>query len=274
MDNTRKMVLLPEDSYKYLASQSLRKDPLKTTQTVGTNLTRKDDEMRQILESDLPPDEKWKEYQQLFNQYLFYKNPFKRKLDVKDSGESDEAENKVEGVSHDKIIDTLPKTLKKTAANFLNFLSTARDKHSDAWNDLGVVTVDDQEIPGSSIFDIVHDVVRKKQNFTVLSTNDFAKLLNDMSVPRSFIGNTALHAALDKIKNRSFNQSGKNLTASNKSTVNDKKQSEKTLRNDSTFDNFQSFLPGTSAASTPKSVKKNKANNSVQNGLGWLSLNI
>lgn len=107
-----------------------------------------------------------------------------------------------------------------------------------------------------------------------MGTNDFAKLLNDMSIPRSFIGNTALHAALDKVKNRSFNQSVKNFEVSNKSGLNDKKQSEKTVRNDSTFYNFESFLPGTSTSSTPKSVKKDKANNSAQNGFGWISLDI
>ena len=67
MEHSRKMVLLPEDSYKYLAGQSLRKDPLRSTQTVGNNLTRRDDEMHQILESNLTNDKKWKNYEQMLN---------------------------------------------------------------------------------------------------------------------------------------------------------------------------------------------------------------
>lgn len=40
--------------------------------------------MHQILRSNLPPDEKWKKYEQLFNQYQFYKNLLERKLTIKD----------------------------------------------------------------------------------------------------------------------------------------------------------------------------------------------
>lgn len=60
MEHSHNMVLLPEDSYKYLAGQSLRKDPLKTKQTVGNNFTRTDDEMHNVLEINLPTDEKCK----------------------------------------------------------------------------------------------------------------------------------------------------------------------------------------------------------------------
>lgn len=98
MEHTRKLVLLPEDSYKYLAGQSLRKDPLQTTQTVGNNLTPTDDEMFQTLNSNLPPDEKWKNYAQLLNRYLFHKNPLKRKTEGNTSSDDDDGDDQKKSI--------------------------------------------------------------------------------------------------------------------------------------------------------------------------------
>lgn len=258
MDNTRKMVLLPEDSYKYLASQSLRKDPLKTTQTVGSNLTRKDDEMHQILESNLPADEKWKKYEQLFNQYLFYKNPLKRKLNPSyEAASEDEDEGKnSDGLPSEKIVATLPKTMRRNAASFLDFIKAENNQHKITWNERGVVKVNKKEIPGTNIIDIVNDVVRKRQSFSAFGKDAFVQLLKDMSIPREFIGNYQLQEALNKSRNKKANSS---------------KQRDQTLKNDSTLDNFESLLEDSSKVSTPKSVKKSSK---TQNGRGWLSLNI
>ena len=201
MDNTRKMVLLPEDSYKYLATQSLRKDPLQTTQTVGSNLTRKDDEMHQILESKLPADEKWKIYEQLFNQYLLYKNPLKRNLNPSYEKNSDDEKDNNDGIlRRDEIIAKLPQTLRRNGANFLDFSTAPDNQHKISWSEKGVVKVNKKEISGSYIVDLVNDVVRKTQVFSAPGKDAFVQLLNDMSIPREFIGNYDLQEALNKIR--------------------------------------------------------------------------
>lgn len=252
------MVLLPEDSYKYLARQSLRKEPLQTTQTVGNNLTRKDDEMHQILESSLPADEKWKKYEQLFNQYLIYKNPLKRKLNPSYEDDSDDEDKKLDGIPSEKIVGTLPKTMRRNAKNLLDFMKGTSNQHRISWNEKGILKVNNKEIPGSNIVDLVNDVVRTRQKFSAMNKDAFIQLLNDLSIPREFIGNHELQEAVDKNRNKNHKK-------------NSFRQTDKTLKNDTTIDNFESVLNDTSKVSTPKSVKNTSK---TQNGRGWLSLNI
>ena len=252
------MVLVPEDNYKYLLSQSLGKEPLKTTQTIGSNLTRKDDEMHQILESNLPTDEKWKKYEQLFRQYMFFKNPVKTE-NVNTPSEAhftDDEEKDNNALSNNKIIATLPKLMQRNGSNFLDFIKTVEDKYKITWDERGVVKVNKKEMPGSNIIDLVHDVVRKKHTFSAMDTDTFVQLLDDMGMPREFIGNVELHRALKGKNKHSFRGSEK---------------SNNTLTKDSTFESYQSFLEGSSLGSTPKSTKKVTH---PQKGSGWLSLNI
>lgn len=270
MDHTRKMVLLPEDNYKYLASQSLQLEPLRTTQTRGTNLTRKDDEMHEVLESNLSADEKWKRYEQLLNRYLFFKNPLKRKLDSSGDENNTTAKEDSRGIPIEKIIATLPKNSKKTGENLLDFITSADGKHKITWNEKGIVKVDKKEIHGSNIIDLVNDIARKRRTFTAVGRNTFVNILNELGVPREFIGNTDLVKALNK-STTSSNRSLDNRTLGDKSsTSSNQTLANRTLGDDSTLENFQSFLNSeeSSKISTPKSVKKS------QKGSGWLSLDI
>lgn len=284
MDHTRKMVLLPEDNYKYLTSQSLQLDLLRTTQTRGTNLSRKDDEMHEVLESSLSADEKWKRYEQLLNRYLFFKNSLKRKLDSDSDTVTKEDSH---GIPITKIIATLPKNSKKTGENLLDFITSADGKHKITWDEKGVVKVDKKEIHGSNIIDLVNDITRKRKTFTAVGRNTFVNILNELGVPREFIGNTDLVKALNKSatsSNRSLDKrtlGDKSVTSINRvlddTTLSDKSSpsGNQALDNrmsgdDSTLENFQSFLNAeeSSKISTPKSLKKS------QKGSGWLSLDI
>ena len=107
----------------------------------------------------------------------------------------------------------------------------------------------------------MNDVVRSRKTFSALGREAFADVLNEMGVPREFIGNIDLIKAINKQKTTS-------KTSFNRSS------NEKTVRKeyDTTAENFQSFADGSfSKASTPKSSKKRSHN---QTGSGWLTLNI
>ena len=266
MEHSRKMVLLPEDSYRYLASQSFRKDPLQTTQTVGNNLTRRDDELHQVLESNLHSDEKWKKYEQLLNRFLFYKNPLKRKLhsciDDDENEDNDDSAKNDNGIAIDKIISSLPKTFKRNGSNLLDFITNTDSNRKITWNERGIVKIDNKEIPGSNIIDLVNDVVRTRKTFSAVGKDAFADVLKEIGVPREFIGNSDLVKVINK---------------STESSNFDRSLDDKTLRRnnsqDSTLDNFHSFANGTNfnTVSTPKPVRK-RGNN--QSGSGWLTLNF
>lgn len=82
MQHARKMVLVPEDSINKI-HQNIQNDTvvkeiqeqpiLRTVQTPGTNLTRLDAELSEILNSDEANEHiKWKNYQQVLQRYLFF----------------------------------------------------------------------------------------------------------------------------------------------------------------------------------------------------------
>lgn len=259
MEHSRKMVLLPEDSYKNLIN--IQNDSFKSIQTPGDSLTRKDDEMHRVLESNLSNDEKWKKYEQLLQHYLFYKNP--RKDTLLSNIESNEYEQnnitgKEYGISNSKIISSLPKTFQKIGSNLLDFIRTTRNVHEITWDDKGVVKVDNEDITDSNIIDLINDLVRNRKSFNSIGRWKFIRVLWEMGVPQAFIGNHELVNAMNKSFNKSMN--GTSFDTSTK-------------RNQS-LDSFKSFADGTLVGkiSTPRSTKKFTGQN--QTGNSWSTLNI
>ena len=111
------------------------------------------------------------------------------------------------------------------------------------------------EIPGSNIIDIVNDLVRTRKTFSAIGGETFAQTLNEIGVPREYIGNSDLLKAMNKASKDTFNKS----------------KNDTTLKNNSSFSNFHSFAEGTTSVSTPKSSRKKKKN---QSGFGWHALGI
>ena len=90
------------------------------------------------------------------------------------------------------IIDTVPKKFRAKAKLLL------RNMHRDAspgeivWDKNGVVSIDGAKIPNSNIVDLVNDAMRARKHVRPVGQGHFAKFLQQIEMPREFIGNAEL----------------------------------------------------------------------------------
>ena len=60
-----------------------------------------------------------------------------------------------------------------------------------SWNDKGEVTIEDKQIPGSNIVDLVKVHLKDYKNFQPLGKEAFGKLLSELNVPVSLLAQSA-----------------------------------------------------------------------------------
>lgn len=205
MENARKMVLLPEESvgklqipytnqhYEQNYQQLNGQRVLSTSQTPGTHLKRLDDDMSHILNSEALSDrDKWTQYQQLLQRYLgaqhhTSKKPIEQVIQDEDK--------KKRGIDNDKIISTVPVTMKRKSELLLQFLENDDIKDRITWDSRGEVTIDGKKITSSNIIDLVNDIIRTRKRTQSVGREHFSWFLRDSAVPLEYIGNHDLYNA-------------------------------------------------------------------------------
>lgn len=185
MEYTKKMMLVPQEFFNKLKNQ---KEEL---QNVTGDL---ESEMKAVLYNNDTMDErvKWAQYQQLLQRYLHFKENERKPLQVTfDENEQVTPTPKL----YNEILESVPKLFKKKAQLLLQRLS-----QSDGiiWNDLGEVTIKGKPLVGSSITDLVGDVIRSRKNTNPTGWQEFAGLLRDINTPREFIGNPRRLAFIER----------------------------------------------------------------------------
>ena len=159
---------------------------------IGNVMRRLDDEMRFILDrSDLNDREKVVLYNQVLMRYNIFSDkssqqPVRATID-KPPVKEDEEENKekrTESGLENEIIDSVPKTLNQKARRRLDKI-----KGTVSWNYRGEMEYRNLPVPGSNIFDLVNDALRKRKSFQPVGWKIFARGLNDMIAPMDLIGN-------------------------------------------------------------------------------------
>ena len=179
MESVQKLALVDPRMLQNLKKQ---KDP-----TILSNL---DKEMEQILMQNNSDDEKMRLYQQTLQKYLLYKNqidstpiqislqeskphPQATTLDINRQSENRESkavsknEKDKPGTWIEKsVISSLPKALKTKGKILLN--SIQHSKEMD-YSDSGQLFYKGEPIPDVNLFDVVHDLVRKKSTALFLT---------------------------------------------------------------------------------------------------------
>ena len=70
------------------------------------------------------------------------------------------------------------------------------------WDDKGAVSVEGKPLQGSSITDLVNDVVRNRKGFSPTGRNDFTQVLAKLNTPEDFIRNDDRRKLLSEFKKR------------------------------------------------------------------------
>lgn len=204
MDHARKMVLVPEESIEKLKiataaapiSDNSDKDVSISVQTSGTNLSRLDEEMVKLLNSQTLSDrDKWARYQQVQQRYLNYRNNPVGSSSSSGKKLSIEKEASRRGVSRETIILSVPQTFKKKTELLLQLLDSPHAEQRIAWDRRGEVTIDDKVLPRSNIIDLINDTIRLRKNIQSRGREYFSWFLRDIGVPAEIFGNAELYKA-------------------------------------------------------------------------------
>lgn len=194
--------------------------------------SRLDTEMKDILDSDMDDRKKCILYLQILQRYLHFNEEQRQPLELPIISKNMESESNIKGetvseipvpnltfTEKEKLKDStpknrislytptqilkfIPKSYVKKGESLLDHISTNNDKIR--WDpDNGSVFVDNQNISGSNIVDLINDLLRPLKRKDPIGWEAFAEALNDIKVPQTFLGNPT---RIDFINNLKLNR--------------------------------------------------------------------
>lgn len=86
------------------------------------------------------------------------------------------------------IIESVPKTYRYKAHTLLKYLLDAPSSKI-GWDKQGLVTINGAVVAGSNISDLINDAIRERKTVKAIGRIQFARLLHDINIPPSLIGN-------------------------------------------------------------------------------------
>ena len=103
-----------------------------------------------------------------------------------------------ESVSDSDILTSVPKKFKSQAEGLLQWMK--RSPNIVQWDNKGEVSLEGKPIQGSSITDLVNDVLRTRKGFSPTGKDDFTKVLAKLNTPEDFIRNEERRRVLSSYK--------------------------------------------------------------------------
>ena len=242
MKHARKMVIIPADQYvnkslenqfvqnnnddRFLQSklENEQSNELNSVQTKGDNLSRLDSEMYNILFSKKFNNEyeKSKNYLQVLQRYLHFKENERKELQYADISKYMEDINPNENLNNvtmedinpdenlnnvtiqseesftnqassendfsiDSIIESVPRSYKKKAKILLE---SWKETRKVSWDENGVTSIDGNIINKTNIKDLLNHVTRKRINTLVpIGSKELVKFIVETDAPINLIGN-------------------------------------------------------------------------------------
>lgn len=200
MNHAKKMLLIDPDTLGRI--QQRAENPVNNT------ISSLDQEMERILTlKHLTDDEKWLKYKQVLARFLHFtnesRNPIaipivsvnsnvKENKDIQNelTGKQNISEEEEEAQVKDFIkIQTL-KSVPKKSQNITELLyDTLNNSDIIKWNVLGSVSVHGEKLFGSSIIDLISDVVRNRRDSSPPGWETFAGVLAELNIPQEYILN-------------------------------------------------------------------------------------
>uniref|UniRef100_A0ABD2X0C5 Uncharacterized protein n=1 Tax=Trichogramma kaykai TaxID=54128 RepID=A0ABD2X0C5_9HYME len=212
MERSKKMIVLPEDTYDRLRSSNAEVSTEGSMQTVGDNLSRLDASLYKIMNSNRYTDdyEKCKNYLQTLWRYLFFTRKERMGDDDDDDGEAETFDNETAAklakpMPVSEIISSLSKEHRRDANLLLNHLvSTNRVKGDNT----GVVKIDNNVINNWSIADLLRSVLKKSANaflepLSPAGQLEITRLLKETEAPLKLIKNPFMAQVFEPPRNKS-----------------------------------------------------------------------
>lgn len=283
MERAKKMVLIPKEQLDRIQRQSetvnsnislhaqsaqqptvSTNTALQSAQTTGDNLSRLDNDLKQILESRTYANEqdRLKEYLSVLRKYLFFVEESRRPTPLK----NEEAEKNEEdaGKIDYTILESVPKIYKTKAQLLLKHLRTNSDRIK--WGDNGVVFIDGLKIKDSNIIDLINDALRLRKKVRAAGRREFARFLQDIQTPREYVGNEDFF----NVSTSTPNQHKKILDQQQQQHKNSQDGSLFDIDNTASFEDEETILLNKSLNSSGKR-KSNRRTSTPMPSKKWLS---
>lgn len=189
MSQAKKMILVDPETLERLHQQS--------SSSVKNKMNGLDQEMDKIInDRHLTDSEKWTHYNQILQRFLHFNHEIRQPLHIPivsaesvPSNRSEISSQSLPKVDHIKYqtLQALPK-LKRNVGELLYDTLTKSDKVT--WDEQGRVTVNGRELVGSSITDLISDVVRDRKTSNPEGWTAFSEVLYEMNIPQEYIQNS------------------------------------------------------------------------------------
>lgn len=194
MEHSKKFILVSRENLEKL-EEGIGQRKRHTVQTPGTETSRIDGEMRDILDLKTVDDsEKWKMFQQALLRFLNAKRS--DHVQSAEVVESQQPENLLEeagtsGISEDGVLVTVPGKYKTKARLLFKTLKNL-PRSTFSWDDKGLVTINGQVVERSNIVDLINEAMRSRKTSNPPGRHQFAVLLRSLNIPREYVGNKDL----------------------------------------------------------------------------------
>lgn len=185
MEHARKMVLVPQE----LAHQ-VQTNHYHAQAPTYQGLNGLDEEMQTILRrTDIPKDERVKLYQQALVNYINLNQRLNQPISVKVESETTTEEKNPTTMSwSSRVLDNVPKTLKKKAEQLMIFIEQAPNNVLH-FNKQGELVVNEKTVEGTHIVDLINDTLRSRKNLKPKGWEEFTNALAHIHPPQELIGN-------------------------------------------------------------------------------------
>lgn len=199
MHHTKKMILVDPGT--------LEKMQQRVDRGFNNTLSSLDQEMGRILKlKNVSDDEKWLQYKQVLARFLHFAGELRTPVtlpivedlqpDNKPQSVQDSTNTTMSSTTTTKVEDTdlikiqilkaVPKLSRNNAELMYDSLNSAG---IITWDKLGSVTVNGRKIIGSSIIDLISDVVRNRKDTSPVGWETFAEVLKELNIPQEYISN-------------------------------------------------------------------------------------
>lgn len=206
MNHAKKMLLIDPDTLGRL--QQHAKNPVNNT------ISSLDQEMSRILKlKQLTDDEKWLQYKQVLTRFLHFtselRNPISLPI-ISDTEREEEVKTEVNHIKNEEGANALDiikiQTLKSVPLRSKNIAELLYDSLNNAeiikWDKAGSVSVQGVKIQGSSIIDLISDVVRNRQDSSPVGWVNFANVLAELNIPREYIVNARRKEFIQQLQSK------------------------------------------------------------------------
>lgn len=204
MERAKKMVLLPVEQVERLqrlstpsqvnstSTENNENHNLQTSQTVGDNLSRLDNEMKKVLDSNhfSTDHDRLKHYIKLLQRYLFFRGEKSKVSNIATINENYKEESDLS--DDNKIISTVPTIYKRKTQQLLEYLKNYKERIS--WDREGTVTIDGEKVYGSNIVDLINLAARHRKTFNPVGGKVFVTFLKSIKIPQEYIGNREINS--------------------------------------------------------------------------------